>query len=160
MTLPAAYLELLATATGLPVDRLPADRLERLTLAVSCLALAVAASNSHKPTTQKLPAERQDILEELLPVLRDLFGDRPWQVRGFNQEIRYSGRESSLRLKSLLLRIAGGEDDEGATQRVGKFLRACIDGEANGLILRRHPPGKLNEKNGAWYRIDIDPGGK
>lgn len=119
----AAYLKLLATATGLPEDQLPADPADRLA-AVCARQLVESMADKRRPSKPLAPADEAH-LAALLPRAFHRVGGQPWKVGDLTKGLaRYGSPHRDL--------LVALDEIPGS---IGKFLSRCKGHEAGGFRL-------------------------
>lgn len=121
--LPDACAQRLATATGLQVDALPANPMDRMAVVLACLVIELRAGKQIPPAKPLAPADETH-LAALLPAAFDRMKGQPWKA---GQLTRGLARFDPA-CRDLVLAIS-------AVGSLGKFLARCGGHEAGGFRL-------------------------
>jgi len=165
MTLPQAYVDLLVRVTGLSADQLPEDPLDRLAAVQaaqliyrqvpSTLCGSAFGRSPVRESRGRMPPDRVPVMADFLQSTRTLYGANPWRVALLAPRAKGTDLPAGKILAASLLAMAG-KDNEKSTQRIGKYLQACVDRPLGGLVLRRDRD--LSDHEGAWWCVELENG--
>lgn len=128
--LPDACADLLATATGLQLDALPANPMDRVAVLLACLVIESRADKQTPPAKPLAPADAAS-LEALLPAAFNRVKARPWKTADLTKSKAWFDPPDHD-LRAALNAIPGRLGKPG---NLGKFLKRCSGCEAGGFRL-------------------------